>query len=194
MDLNSTVQLLGNIGEFVSSIAILVTLAYLSVQVRAARIAMEADNLSVSQSSAQLMTNQTIENSDLLVRANAGQQLSDADRLAFETLASARGVQGFLHYRRSKLLGTEWQAPVLAFALFLIQHPAAYRAWNEGQRAYLRARAAPGMADDAAWQDSVWQMIERLIQAGVARHPEAAPSDNNPTVAAQQSASTEPSP
>ena len=59
MDLNSTVQLLGNIGEFVSSIAILVTLAYLAVQVRAARIAMEADHISVTQSNNQLMFNQS---------------------------------------------------------------------------------------------------------------------------------------
>ena len=193
MDLNTTVQLLGNIGEFVSSIAILVTLGYLAVQVRAARIATEADNLSVIQSTNQLMLNQTIENSDLLVRANAGEHLSDADRLAFETLVGARGVNHFLQYRRSKLIGTGEgeQVPALAFGRFLLQHPAAYRAWNEDQAAHQRARAAAGMAVDTAWRDAVLQMIERLVQAGLARHPEAALSENDPTVSAQQSASTE---
>jgi hypothetical protein len=191
MDLNTTVQLLGNIGEFVSSIAILVTLAYLSVQVRAARIATEADNLSVTQSTNQLILNQTIENSDLLVRANAGEHLSDADRLAFETLVGARGVNGFLQYRRAKLLGTKEgeRVPALGFARYLLRHPAAYRAWNEDQAAHQRARAAAGMAVDTAWRDAVLQMIERLVRAGVARHPEAALSDND--TVAQQSASTE---
>jgi hypothetical protein len=193
MDLNTTVQLLGNIGEFVSSIAILVTLAYLSVQVRAARIATEADHLSAVQSNNQLMLNRMIENSDLVVRANAGEHLSDADRLAFETLVGARGLNGFLQYRRSKLLGTKEgeQVPALGFGRFLLQHPAAYRAWNEDQAAHQRARAAAGMAVDTAWRDAVLQMIERLVRAGVARHPEAALSDNDPV--AQQSASTEPS-
>ncbi len=191
MDLNSTVQLLGNIGEFVSSIAILVTLAYLAVQVRAARIAMEADHISVTQSNNQLMFNQMIENSDLLVRANAGEPLSDADRIAFESLVENRGLNYFLHYRRSRLLGTEEQVPALAWARFLLQHPAAHRVWSEGAAAHQRARAAAGMTVDAAWPHSVSQMIDRLVQAGVARHPEAAPSDNDPTVAAQQSASTE---
>lgn len=37
MDLMATAQLLGNVGEFVGSIAILVTLAYLAIQVRHAR-------------------------------------------------------------------------------------------------------------------------------------------------------------
>ena len=43
MDLMSTAQLLGNFGEFVGAIAVVVTLAYLAVQVRQNREATEAN-------------------------------------------------------------------------------------------------------------------------------------------------------
>jgi len=52
MDLMSTAQLLGNFGEFVGSIAILVTLVYLSIQVRKSQIAAEADSVTAAQSNA----------------------------------------------------------------------------------------------------------------------------------------------
>ena len=89
-------------------------------------------------------------------------------QLAFETLVGARGVNYFLQYRRSKLIGTGegGQVPALAFGSFLLQHPGAYRAWNEDQAAHQRARAAAGMAVDTAWRDAVLQMIERLVRAG----------------------------
>jgi hypothetical protein len=43
MDIMSTAQLLGNFGEFVGPIAILVTLVYLGIQVRKSQIAAKAD-------------------------------------------------------------------------------------------------------------------------------------------------------
>ena len=46
----STAQLLGNIGEFVGAIAVVVTLGYLAVQVRHGREATEANTRSVAQS------------------------------------------------------------------------------------------------------------------------------------------------
>ena len=191
MDLNSTAQLLGNFGEFISSIAILVTLGYLAVQVRAGRIATQADHMSVVQSNNQFMFNQTLENSDLLARADAGKPLNDADRIALESLVQTRNINAFLHYRRSELLRTVPQIPALNFARFLLKHPAAYHAWNGDQAAYHRAVAAAGMTRDARWAETVLQMIDKLVRAGLARHPEAALSDDDPTVASQQSAATE---
>ncbi len=43
MDLMETAQLLGNFGEFVGSIAVVVTLAYLAIQVRHSRAATEVN-------------------------------------------------------------------------------------------------------------------------------------------------------
>lgn len=47
MDLMSIAQLLGNIGEFVGAVAVVVTLAYLAVQVRYSREATEANTKSL---------------------------------------------------------------------------------------------------------------------------------------------------
>jgi hypothetical protein len=45
MDIVTTSQILGNVGEFVSAIAVVATLAYLAVQVRTAREATEANSV-----------------------------------------------------------------------------------------------------------------------------------------------------
>jgi len=50
MDFMSVAQLLGNLGEFVGAIAVVVTLGYLAVQVRHSREATEANSRSVAQS------------------------------------------------------------------------------------------------------------------------------------------------
>lgn len=50
MDLMSAAQLLGNVGEFVGAIAVVVTLGYLAVQVRHGREATEANTRSIAQS------------------------------------------------------------------------------------------------------------------------------------------------
>jgi len=50
MDLITTAQLLGNIGEFISSIAVLGTLVYLAVQIRHSKILLERNQaISLSQ-------------------------------------------------------------------------------------------------------------------------------------------------
>jgi hypothetical protein len=50
MDLHSMAQLLGNLGEFVGAIAVVVTLAYLAVQVRHSKEATEANTRLAEQS------------------------------------------------------------------------------------------------------------------------------------------------
>jgi len=89
MDLEATAQLLGNFGEFVGSIAILVTLVYLSIQVRKSQITAEAEALTAQQANVLTLTNQFIANSDLLVRANAGEELSNSDEAAFQELLAS---------------------------------------------------------------------------------------------------------
>jgi len=108
---------------------------------------------------------------DLLIRANAGEELSEADRLAFQALIASRTNQAFLHYRRSLLLGALETVPVLGCARFLVRNPAAYRQWNLDQQDYQRATAAVGLPVDRAWADSVQQMVEKLRQAESEKEP-----------------------
>ena len=166
MDLMSTAQLLGNFGEFVGSIAILVTLVYLSIQVRKSQMAAEADSITAAQSNAFVNRNQLIANSDLLIRANAGEVLSDADELAFQALVESRNLSHFLQYRRILLVGNRTEAiAVLNWARFLVQNPAVYRQWNHDEESYQRARSVVGLPVDREWPDLVEQMVEKLRQA-----------------------------
>ena len=66
MDLMSTAQLLGNFGEFFGAIAVFVTLAYLTIQVRQKSSNMDANALqswSVAAASVYLATAQNDSNS-----------------------------------------------------------------------------------------------------------------------------------
>jgi hypothetical protein len=53
MDLMSLAQLLGNFGEFVGAIAVVVTLGYLALQIRHSKVALEANTQSVQAQIAQ---------------------------------------------------------------------------------------------------------------------------------------------
>jgi hypothetical protein len=56
MTLMETAQLLGNLGEFVGAIAVVVTLGYLATQVRHSRVATEANTKQLQSGSLQNMT------------------------------------------------------------------------------------------------------------------------------------------
>ena len=57
MDLMSTAQLLGNFGEFVGAIAVVVTLAYLAVQVRQSRETLGANTRALEEAQKQARVN-----------------------------------------------------------------------------------------------------------------------------------------
>jgi hypothetical protein len=74
MDLMSIAQLLGNFGEFVGAIAVVITLAYLAVQVRHSKEALDANTRTAKASlsyqaannRAEFMNGRLIENPELL--------------------------------------------------------------------------------------------------------------------------------
>lgn len=92
MDHQSFAQLLGNYGEFVAAIAVVVTLVYLAVQVKHGKEATEANtkslNLQAYQSwqAANMQINMSISNlsqSEIVARGNA-----DSSNLTFESWVS----------------------------------------------------------------------------------------------------------
>ncbi len=68
MDLLDTAQLLGNVGEFLGAIAVLVTLAYLAVQVRHSKEATEANTKLVEESHRLALAQNQIARVDLIQR------------------------------------------------------------------------------------------------------------------------------
>jgi hypothetical protein len=92
MDLLSTAQLLGNFGEFVGAIAVVVTLAYLAIQVRHSKEATEANTKSLNiqayqaWQAANLQINMAMSNptqSEIVMRGAV-----DSSRLTSDTVVS----------------------------------------------------------------------------------------------------------
>ena len=91
MDLQDTAQLLGNFGEFVGAIAVVITLAYLAIQVRHSRTATEANTRQLESAALRDMTAR-MENRAQLIASNSefagkifrfhsdSESLSDLDR------------------------------------------------------------------------------------------------------------------
>ena len=134
-----TLEDLGNIGDFIGGIAVIVTLLYLAFQMRQntkqlrqnadlARLAgLEATNMHGQQARSDLLAPGAAE---LYMAGLAGEDLSPADRLRFELLVRnyLYGMQGI--FLRTELLDDgDWPAMKGALAEFL-RSPGAGRAWR----------------------------------------------------------------
>ena len=83
-------EAIGAVGEIVGAGAVVATLAYLSIQLRHARRASEAQGTLVTTEMASHWRNMLLQNSDLsdvLAKANAGEPLSDSESIRLYNLS-----------------------------------------------------------------------------------------------------------
>ena len=141
-------QILGNWGEFFGSIGILITLAYLVVEVRTTRSSINGSTQqSISDTSAQLFA-AIAENeglAEVFVKANREESLTDVDRVRFSSwwMSVLRHAEN-MHY--------QWQQSHLSEALFfaamkrvargLDANKQASRIWINNKRDFDEAFAA----------------------------------------------------
>lgn len=159
MDLMETTQLLGNIGEFVGAIAVVVTLAYLAVQVRHSRAATEANTKHLQSAALRDMTAR-MESRALLIASNSefagrlfrfrvdSESLTDLDRFQLGWYL-ASWITDFEEAYRQYSLGTIPEAALnsrTANMAELLQSPGAREVWN-----LLLLRTDP---DFSAWANS----------------------------------------
>ncbi len=168
MDLQDTAQLLGNFGEFFGSLAILITLVYLSVQVRSAQSASIAESISTLQASSLDLQRLLIENGELLVKAEAGSELSLEEVLTFQNLVQCVAQFHFLAWLRNKTLSSSSSRPpdahCYSLANFLHQYPAARQEWERAEKSRIATQAIVGMATDfnPGWSSTVEEFIAKL--------------------------------
>ena len=100
MDLTSTAQLLGNFGEFLGAIAVVITLGYLTVQIRQSKQSLQANmrlqKLSMRQqitedssSLTMLLASSESLNAAYTKIASTGERLTDNEVMAYSTYLSA---------------------------------------------------------------------------------------------------------
>jgi len=143
MDLMSTAQLLGNLGEFVGAIAVVITLAYLAIQIRRSRAATEANTKHLQSAALRDMTAR-MESRALLLASDSefagrvfrsytdSESLTDLDRFQLGWYL-ASWVTDFEEAYRQYSLGTIPEAALnsrTANMAELLQFPGAREVWN----------------------------------------------------------------
>ena len=150
MDLMATAQLLGNFGEFIGAIAVVVTLAYLTVQVRQTRRATEINTealrnaASAQQASTFIeLTRPIYENLEVapfmlrLAGATSMEALSAEDRLRAVYYVSANFKAGEHNYNQwigGHLSDGEWESVEAGGRAFVQAAPIIAEVWNTGAR------------------------------------------------------------
>lgn len=156
MSFTETAALLGNLGEFFGSIAVLATLLYLVIQIRGSRAEAEAGIFTANQSNQVSVEAELLKHAELWVAADSGAELSDAEAFRIDRLIRLRSSAGFFGYRRTMALRTGRQKiHAVNLAIFLCQHPGAFKRWLAIQEQERRARIAAGWTADVGFEQAV---------------------------------------
>ena len=117
MDIHATAQLLGNLGEFLGSIGVIVTLIYLAIQIRQSSAATRAQAVqSTSDAMIQISLAQTSDEpwADLFGRAGTnyyGLTAHERNRVGWFWFALMRGEETLFHlYLEGSAPATTWDA------------------------------------------------------------------------------------
>ena len=147
-------QILGNVGEFVGAIAVVVTLFYLAVQVRHSKDATEANTRSLQQSrelalneagfnvarSHQEFASAVIPHADVWLRGNAGESLDPVESEIYETLIMVRWGIAFWESHAINKLHDAKDVGIHDFAAFLSRNPGAQATWEASMRVVQESR------------------------------------------------------
>jgi len=160
MDLMSTAQLLGNLGEFLGSVAVVVTLLYLAVQVRNARADADANAFNATSSNSRDVQALFLTHAELWTRANAGEPLNEHESFVFDSLTELRANHAFFAYRRSAALGNGREGiHAVNLAIFFHEHPIAGARWLAREKFRMSLREVAGWA----YQPDFVENVERAL-------------------------------
>jgi len=156
---------IGAVGEIVGALAVVVTLAYLALQVRASTRESEANAFAVTSDHRTMIRGQFMEHADVWARGNAEGELSPAERIVFDELVMSRADHHFSAFARSRTRGSGRESiHVSQLARFLHGHPVACARWRTEQRSLVESRIRLGVAKDRAGGD-FGGMVEEAIAA-----------------------------
>ncbi len=110
---------IGAIGEIVGALAVVVTLAYLALQIRASTKESEANAFTVTGAQFNVTLSHLMEHADVWAKGNAGSELSAAEQIVFDALVKSRSDQHFFAFARNVVRGSgHEQLHVGGLALF----------------------------------------------------------------------------
>ena len=127
--------------DIASSLAIVAGLIFVGLQMRQTQ-AISTAELQQEMIASQISLSEFVaDNSDLLAKANAGDELSASEEIALDSLVRSHWGEAFFGQRRWAAVDhPAVDAPVRAFAVFLHENPGAMRVWKLRQQKMVDAR------------------------------------------------------
>ena len=146
--------------------AVIVTLAYLALQVRTAKVESSSNSIAVEREVYLATRAQFVQNADLWVKGNSGSELSASERFAFDELLNAKADQHFFWFARGVVLGDARQQQIALgdLALFLHRYPVAYARWGLGEAQYVEMWTRLRM-DNAALGKEWFRRVHEAVAA-----------------------------
>ena len=140
MDHQAFAQLLGNYGEFVGAIAVVVTLAYLAIQIRQNTNMMRAQTRSViSQNTISLFHSMDLEGGDVFLRGSAGEfEVGTPEWFFFQgrVQAALRSYENELFQYEYGLFGEELLQTRQVIWAELMRPPGVQAVWQDIKNGY----------------------------------------------------------
>jgi hypothetical protein len=154
----------GAVGKMIGALAVVVTLGYLSLQIRASRAESNASNIGALAENARGVRDLFVQHAELWIKGNAGVELSAAEQLAFDELVEARSDRDLFSFLQFAAISSRHvQVPAATLGLFLHQHPVAYARWRAQQAAYTSSRRRMGI--DPTEGDDWLRMVTEAVAA-----------------------------
>lgn len=123
--------------ELIGIFAILTSLIFVAQQLRQEEELLQSEMRAAMVANSVSINTSIIENADVWVRGNKGEELDPAESVIHSRLVS--NVNDYMYQLRQTFLVIEpqWEGPILArFAGFLVDNPGAYQAWLDRERRF----------------------------------------------------------
>jgi len=156
-------EALGAIGEMIGALAVVVTLAYLAVQVRASTAESEAEDFSRVAAQLSEVRGRFMEHAEVWMKGNAGEALSAPECFVFGELVAVKNSHHFFSFMRSTVREAGLEGVhVSEMARFLHQYPMAYPTWRSQQESMSLAQLRTGVTPDPGWARAVIEAVAVL--------------------------------
>ena len=161
MDHQAFAQLLGNYGEFVGAIAVVATLLYFGLQIKRTEQAMINSFQSGMQLARLTGNSQLLDHADLLVNANSGIALDEAQQEKLYLLYRGQEAIMFFAFLSVRNLGHDGGTQARMFAIYLCDNPAMESVWlAECEKERRDAQDFPNAVRDAWLRSVADQLLE----------------------------------
>ncbi len=151
---------IGAIGEVLGSIGVLITIVYFGVQLNKTQVSMR---ISIAAGIAQArvdLNNQRLDYMDLLVRANAGDDVNEVERERLRSIYGSEAATMLFAFLNFRNLGHDGQIQARNFARFLRDNPALEGFWELENE---RGERYSGMARNVPWEEWIESVSGHLF-------------------------------